>query len=117
MSKPIVASHANQTGQAVFETSDQELNACKIQDLTFQHIETLKMLDGQHADLSKIEFLLEDGIEKLESEEKMLRIALDQSTASIKEQREREKIMKDEAAVARLEEALMGETSSESDDE
>ena len=122
MPQPVAAHPANQLGQAPSETS--ELNAsiptestAQTQDLTAQHIATLKRLDEQHNNLSKIENSLEESIQDLQREEKILRMALDQSTISIKEQRERDKTKKEEAAVARLEEALMGGDSSDSDDE
>lgn len=80
------------------------------------HTSTLKQLDQQYQSLTKAEQSLEQYIDELQQEEKALRLALHQSSSSLKEQREKEKMKKDEEAVARLEGLLMGgDSSSDSD--
>ena len=87
------------------------------QNATLDHIQTLACLDKQHDQLTKVEEALETYIQELQAEEKILRTALEQSSTSLKEQREREKIQKEEEAMARLEGVLMGGDSSSDSDE
>lgn len=87
------------------------------QDATELHINTLKQLDQQYYSLTQAEQSLEEYINELQQEENALRLALHQSSTSLKEQREKEKMKKEEEAVARLEGLLMGgDSSSDSDD-
>lgn len=97
------------------ERCNQQPSA-KSQDLITRHVETLRYLDQQHKNLTHTENELGKYIQELQHEEKSLRLALDQSSTSLKEQREKEKTKKDEEAVARLENVLMcGDSSSDSD--
>ncbi|KAL9189146.1 hypothetical protein ACHAXT_011636 [Thalassiosira profunda] len=50
---------------------------------------------------------MEEYLQRLQQEEATLKLALEQSSTSLKEQREKEAKKKDAEAVARLEEALM----------
>ena len=104
MSQPCQSARATATSQA--------------EDITAQHITTLQRLDQEYNDLEKTEKSLETCIRELQREEKTLQIALDQSSTSIREQREREKAKNEEEAVARLEGVLMGgDSSSDSEEE
>ena len=81
-----------------------------------QHINTLQQLDTEYTKLCTTEQAIQKYLQQLQNEETKLRLALEQSSTSIKEQREKESKRKDEEAVARLEEALMmsdGDDSSE----
>ena len=81
-----------------------------------QHINTLQQLDTEYTKLCTTEQAIQKYLQQLQDEETKLRLALEQSSTSIKEQREKESKRKDEEAVARLEEALMmndGDDSSE----
>jgi predicted RNase H-like nuclease (RuvC/YqgF family) len=94
-----------------------DVSASTSHGTSHQHIETLKQLDRRHKELRNIEESLQRYLEQLQNEEKSLRVALEQSSTSLKEQREREKSRKEEEAVARLEEALMGGSSSSDENE
>ena len=86
-----------------------------------QHITTLQQLDNEYSNLQTTESNIEKYLNQLQEQEKTLRLALEQSSTSIKEQRKKETKRKDDEAVARLEEALMmdgeGSASSSSDDD
>ena len=86
-----------------------------------QHITTLQQLDNEYSNLLTTESNIEKYLTQLQQQEKTLRLAFEQSSTSIKEQREKEGKRKDDEAVARLEEALMmdgdGSNSSSSDDD
>ena len=87
-----------------------------------QHITTLQQLDNEYSNLLTTESNIEKYLTQLQQQEKTLRLAFEQSSTSIKEQREKEAKRKDDEAVARLEEALMmdgdgGNSSSSSDDD
>lgn len=108
-----------QTTNASSKSSERcnQQPSAKSQDLITRHVETLRYLDQQHKNLTHTENELGKYIQELQHEEKSLRLALDQSSTSLKEQREKEKTKKDEEAVARLENVLMcGDSSSDSDD-
>lgn len=105
-------SQTNFAGQSARTTTTSQT-----EDLTQQHITTLQQLDQEYSDLEKVEKSLETYIQELQKEEQILQIALDQSSTSLKEQREREKVKNEEEAVARLEGVLMGGDSSSSDNE
>ena len=85
------------------------------------HITTLQQLDNEYSNLLTTESNIEKYLNQLQQQEKTLRLAFEQSSTSIKEQREKEAKRKDDEAVARLEEALMmdgdgGSSSSDDDD-
>jgi len=87
-----------------------------------QHITTLQQLDNEYSNLLTTESNIEKYLTQLQQQEKTLRLAFEQSSTSIKEQREKEAKRKDDEAVARLEEALMmdgdgGSSSSSSSDD
>ena len=87
-----------------------------------QHITTLQQLDNEYSNLLTTESYIEKYLTQLQQQEKTLRLAFEQSSTSIKEQREKEAKRKDDEAVARLEEALMmdgdgSNISSSSDDD
>ena len=86
-----------------------------------QHITTLQQLDNEYSNLLTTESNIEKYLNQLQQQEKTLRLAFEQSSTSIKEQREKEIKRKDDEAVARLEEALMmdgdGSSSSSSSDD
>ena len=87
-----------------------------------QHITTLQQLDNEYSNLLTTESNIEKYLTQLQQQEKTLRLAFEQSSTSIKEQREKEIKRKDDEAVARLEEALMmdgdgSNISSSSDDD
>jgi predicted RNase H-like nuclease (RuvC/YqgF family) len=112
MPKPIY-----DTQQAAHATSEPSQPVTP-RDATELHTSTLKQLDQQYQSLTKAEQSLEQYIYELQQEEKALRLALHQSSSSLKEQREKEKMKKDEEAVARLEGLLMGgDSSSDSDNQ
>ena len=71
------------------------------------HITTLQQLDNEYSNLLTTESNIEKYLTQLQQQEKTLRLAFEQSSTSIKEQREKEIKRKDDEAVARLEEALM----------
>ena len=86
------------------------------------HITTLQQLDNEYSNLLTTESNIEKYLTQLQQQEKTLRLAFEQSSTSIKEQREKEAKRKDDEAVARLEEALMmdgdgGSSSSSSSDD
>ncbi|KAL7553262.1 hypothetical protein ACHAWF_016517 [Thalassiosira exigua] len=83
------------------------------------HVSTLRRLDEEYERLISTEENLEKVVCQLQQEEAKLRLALEQSSTSLKEQREKETKRKDQEAVARLEDALMmdGDDSDETGDE
>ena len=79
------------------------------------HIKTLQRLDREYDNLLSAEKNVENYLHQLQNEEASLRLALEQSSTSLKEQREKEAKKKEEEAVARLEEALMMDHADSSD--
>lgn len=79
------------------------------------HIKTLQRLDREYDNLLSAEKNVENYLHQLQKEEASLRLALEQSSTSLKDQREKEAKKKEEEAVARLEEALMMDAGSSSD--
>lgn len=79
------------------------------------HVSAIQRLDKEYANLTSSEEEIEKCLETLRREESTLRLALDQSSSSLKEQRDREAKRRALEAEERLEKALlMGED--ESDD-
>jgi len=78
-----------------------------------QHLNTLEHLDKQHQYLLEVEQSLQKYLDELQKEEKLLRKALVQSSATLKEQRRIESRQKEEEALARLEAALMNDDDSD----
>ena len=81
------------------------------------HITTLQQLDNEYSNLLTTESNIEKYLNQLQQQEKTLRLAFEQSSTSIKEQREKEAKRKDDEAVARLEEALMMDGGGSSSDD
>merc|ERR1712087_747798 len=71
------------------------------------HIQTLRRLDQEYELLLSREKDIEHYLHQLKQEEGTLRLALEQSSTSLKEQREKETKRKEDEAAARLEKALM----------
>lgn len=68
----------------------------------------LEQLDKQHHQLKQLESTLEKYVHQLQDEEKILGLALEQSSTSLREQQDRERSRREEEVVRRLEEVLMG---------
>ncbi|KAL7541145.1 hypothetical protein ACHAXR_012086 [Thalassiosira sp. AJA248-18] len=77
------------------------------------HISALQRLDKEYGHLRSTEENIETCLHQLQQEEASLRLALEQSSTSLKEQREKERNREDKEAVARLEEALMKDSDSD----
>ncbi|KAL3799557.1 hypothetical protein HJC23_008684 [Cyclotella cryptica] len=110
MPRPVTESpttHSTTSPQQNTDTSTQHDNTSS-SDTTSQHIQTLEQLDKQHHQLKQLQSTLENYVHQLQHEEKILRLALEQSSTSLKEQRDRERSRREEEAVRRLEEVLMG---------
>ena len=72
-----------------------------------QHIKTLQQLNNEYKQLQSTEEQLTNYLHKLQQQQTSLQLALEQSSTSIKQQRDKESKLKDDEAVKRLEEALM----------
>ena len=72
-----------------------------------QHIKTLQQLNKEYTQLQSTESQLTNYIQQLQQQQISLQLALNQSSTSIKQQRDKESKLKDDEAVKRLEEALM----------
>ena len=81
------------------------------------HINTLHKLDKVHVKLISLQNSLQHYLNELQEEETVLWKALEQSSTSLKKQREREIKRKEKEAVARLEEAWNVESSVEGGDD
>ena len=79
-----------------------------------QQIKTLQQLNNEYTQLQSTEEQLTNYLHQLQQQQTTLQLALEQSSTSIKEQRDKESKLKDDEAVKRLEEALM--MNDESDD-
>eukprot|EP00578_Thalassiosira_sp_NH16_P030246 CAMPEP_0181076688 /NCGR_PEP_ID=MMETSP1071-20121207/553_1 /TAXON_ID=35127 /ORGANISM="Thalassiosira sp., Strain NH16" /LENGTH=123 /DNA_ID=CAMNT_0023157887 /DNA_START=147 /DNA_END=518 /DNA_ORIENTATION=+ len=77
------------------------------------HINAVRRLDEEYDHLLTVERNIEKSLHQLGQEEASLRLALKQSSTSLKDQREKEAKRKDKEAVARLEEALMMDENSD----
>ena len=83
---------------------------------TAQHINTLEQLNNEYKQLLSTESQLTNYLHQLQQQQTSLQLALEQSSTSIKQQRDKESKLKDDEAVKRLEEALMMNDESEDDD-
>ena len=72
-----------------------------------QHIKTLQQLNNEYSQLQSTESQLTNYLHHLQQQQTSLQLALEQSSTSIKQQRDKESKLKDDEAVKRLEEALM----------
>jgi predicted RNase H-like nuclease (RuvC/YqgF family) len=72
-----------------------------------QQIKTLQQLNNKYTQLQSTEDQLTKYLHQLQQQQSSLQLALEQSSTSIKEQRDKESKLKDDEAVKRLEEALM----------
>eukprot|EP00571_Detonula_confervacea_P004966 CAMPEP_0172323532 /NCGR_PEP_ID=MMETSP1058-20130122/48974_1 /TAXON_ID=83371 /ORGANISM="Detonula confervacea, Strain CCMP 353" /LENGTH=266 /DNA_ID=CAMNT_0013039553 /DNA_START=35 /DNA_END=835 /DNA_ORIENTATION=- len=80
---------------------------------TSHHIDALQRLDKEYDHFLSMEKNIENYLHQMQQEEILLRLALEQSSTSLKEQREKENKRKAEEAMARLEEALMMDVDSD----
>jgi hypothetical protein len=71
------------------------------------HIDALRRLEEEYRHLDHMETIIAKCLSRLRDEEASLRLAHEQSSTSLKEQREMISKRKEDEAVARLEEALM----------
>jgi len=82
-----------------------------------QHIKTLQQLNNEYKQLQSTEEQLTNYLHQLQQQQTSLQLALNQSSTSIKQQREKESKLKNDEAVKRLEEALvMNDDSDDSSD-
>lgn len=79
-----------------------------------RHTAALYRLDDEYEQLSVAEKELRVALARMVREESALRAALELSSTSLREQRERGARMREEAAVSRLESALLGDDLSDS---
>jgi len=82
------------------------------------HIDALRRLEEEYLRLDYMEDDIKECLGRLRDEEASLRLAREQSSTSLREQRELASKRREDEAVARLEEALMmdGDCSDDSDD-
>mmetsp|Transcript_14407 Transcript_14407/g.30264 ORF Transcript_14407/g.30264 Transcript_14407/m.30264 type:complete len:134 (+) Transcript_14407:147-548(+) len=76
------------------------------------HLRALTQLDDEYIQLNILGDKLHEYLNELEREERSLKLALEQSSTSLREQREKDARRKEDMALARLEAALMADSDS-----
>lgn len=110
-----VAAMTKRSNQTKTAADAQSTAASKSPAAVSHHIQTLQRLDQEYELLLSTEKDIKRYLHQLKREEETLRLALEQSSTSIREQREKETKKTEDEAAARLEKALMMDFDDSSD--
>lgn len=102
-SGPLPASHSTRSQPSSDSSSSTIAN----------HLRALKQLDDEYIQLNSLGGKLHEYLNELEREERSLKLALEQSSTPLREQREKDAMRKEDMAIARLEAALMADSDSD----